>query len=285
MNALPAATRVHRACATLLACGLAALLSACFITPGKFASTLDIRKDGHFTYTYKGEIFMLAFSKLGEDAKEEEFTPSSCYADDTGDERDCTEAELAQQRKDWADGADDRAAKRKREADEMRAFLGGIDPTDPKAADKFAEKLQRQNGWKRVAHKGNGLFDVDYSISGVLSYDFGFPTMEQVANTNPFLQLSLRNDGTVRMDAPAFGAAGSDPMRMMAMGQGLSDSTDKDMPNFPKMAGTFTLTTDAAILSNNTDEGPQADTAGQKLHWTVGDQNRAPPMALLQLRR
>ena len=30
-----------------------------------------------------------------------EFSASPCYSDDTGDERECTEAELAQQRKDF----------------------------------------------------------------------------------------------------------------------------------------------------------------------------------------
>ena len=32
------------------------LLSACLVTPGKFVSTLDIRADRSFTFTYKGEV-------------------------------------------------------------------------------------------------------------------------------------------------------------------------------------------------------------------------------------
>ena len=48
----------------------------------------------------------------------------------------------------------------------------------------------------------------------------------------------------------------------------------------------FTLTTDATILSNNTDDGPQADPAGKKMQWTVGGgETRAAPMALVQLQR
>ena len=286
MTALPT-TLIRRAGAALLACGLAALLSACFITPGKFVSTLDIRKDGHFTYTYKGEIYMLAFAALGEADKDEEFTPATCYSDDTSDEQECTPEELTQQREEWNDQAPDRAARRKREADEMRAFLGGIDPDDPKAPEKFAEKLSRQAGWKSVIHKGSGLFDVDYSVNGNITYDFTFPTMEQVSNSNPFLQLALRKDGTVRLDAPAFGGSASDPLRLAALGKGLGDkSSSNDMPNMPKMSGTFTLTTNATILSNNTDEGPQADSAGKKLQWSVGGvETRAAPMALIQLQR
>ena len=32
------------------------LLASCFLSPGKFVSTLDIRKDRSFTFTYVGEI-------------------------------------------------------------------------------------------------------------------------------------------------------------------------------------------------------------------------------------
>ena len=32
------------------------LLSACLLTPGKFDSSLNIRKDGTFTFTYRGEV-------------------------------------------------------------------------------------------------------------------------------------------------------------------------------------------------------------------------------------
>ena len=41
-----------------LALALAApfLLASCFLSPGKFVSTLDIRKDRSFTFTYVGEI-------------------------------------------------------------------------------------------------------------------------------------------------------------------------------------------------------------------------------------
>lgn len=285
MTAMPM-NLVRRASAGLLAFGLATLLSACFITPGKFTSALDIRKDGHFTYSYQGEIFMLAFSKQGDAARDETFAPTPCQSDETGEERPCTGSELARQRKDWADGTEERAAKRQREAEEMRAFLGGIDPTDPKAPEKFAAALQRQAGWHRVTYKDNGLFDVDFSVSGTLAYDFAFPTMERVPNTNPFVQLSVRQDGTIRMDAPGFGAAGSDPFRMMALGGGLSGMQPSgEGPKFPEVSGTFTLTTDAPVLANNTDEGPQEHAPGQQLKWTIGGHAAPAPMALLQLDR
>ena len=58
----------------------------------------------------------------------------------------------------------------------------------------------------------------------------------------------------------------------------------KDAPKFPVIDGHFTLTTDGTVLSNNTDEGPQKDPAGQHLDWTITVRSAAPPMALIRLR-
>jgi hypothetical protein len=283
MNAIPSLF-TRRVPALLLACGLATLLAACFILPGKFTSTLDIRKDGQFTYTYQGEIFLLAFSELNDAAKSDEFQTPTCYEEKSGDERECTAKEVAERRKAWDDEAGNRAAKRKRDAEEMRMFLGDIDPSDPKAADKFAEKLQSQTGWRRVVNKGNGVFDVDFATTSKLTHDFTFPTIEQLPNTMPFVQLSVRNDGTVRMDAPMFGAGGNTPLRAM-MGKEMGEGNEK-VPGAPKVDGAFTLTTDGTILSNNTDQGPQKVANGQSLQWSVGgNPNSAAPLALVQTTR
>ena len=55
--------RIWRAAAPALAC---VLLSGCFLQPGKFESALDLRKDGAFTFTYKGQIYLLALSKIAD---------------------------------------------------------------------------------------------------------------------------------------------------------------------------------------------------------------------------
>jgi len=47
--------------------------------------------------------------------------------------------------------------------------------------------------------------------------------------------------------------------------------------------GTFTITTDGAILANNTDEGPAAGTTGKQLSWKITRRTTAAPMALIQL--
>jgi hypothetical protein len=267
---------------------LSLLLAACLLAPGKFTSTLDIRKDGNFTFAYTGEIHMLALSNPGGDkdaAGADRFEPQPCYArleDDgssVGPERTCTREEIAEQRRDWDEGRAQRSEKRRQDAESMKMILGGIDPSDPRAAEELAQRLRRQVGWKRVVHKGDGLFEVDFAISGRLDHDFIFPTIERFPMANAFVQIALREDGTVRVDAPGFapGPAG-DPAR--AMMQGMS-AQDGKAPT-PEVDGRFTIRTDGAILANNTDEGPQADTAGQSLTWAVNARTPAAPMALIR---
>ena len=279
------------------------LLSACLISPGKFEARLDIRKDGRFSYGYTGEVYMLGLSKLAEmgakadgDAK---FEPQPCYKDD-GDyeERPCTKDELATQKQDWEDEQKRAASKKKEDAEFARAMLGGIDPASPKAAEELADRLRRQAGWKSVVYKGDGLFEVDFAISGRLDHDFAFPTIEKMPMANSFIALNRRTDGSIRMDAPGFGPGnnGAGGMgnfaQLAAMGAAMDkakqgkDGEGKDddgMPKFPVPEGKLVLTTDAQILANNTDEGPKADPAGQRLEWIVNPRNTATPTALVKV--
>lgn len=268
--------------------GLCAALSACLLSPGKFASQLDVRRDGRFTYSYTGEIYLLALSKLAAMGRSEsstgEFVAQPCYKEDAADERECTAEERATQRRDWEAQKAESADKAKRDADAMKAMLGGIDPADPKAAQELAARLRRQAGWKRVDYKGDGLFDVEYSLAGRLDHDFTFPTLERFPMANAFVTLSLRNDGTVRMDAPGFApAAGGDPFRGMMFAAALAERTGSEPTSMPELDGQFVLVTDAPLLANNTDEGPQADPLGQKLSWVVNRRTAAAPTALLRL--
>lgn len=275
---------------------LSLALAACFVMPGKFASSLDLRKDGHFTYAYKGEIFLFGLSKLAQMGKSgtDEFAPWSCYAEskdaeDGATERECTKDELAEQRAEWEDSQKAAAEKRKKDAEEMKAVFGGIDPSDPKAAEELAIRLRRQAGWKSVTYKGDGIYDVDFVISGHLDYDFNFPTMERMPSFTAFVVANRRADGTVRIEAPAFapGTGGGPLGGLGALGAlaalGKKGDDNKDMPNLPKLDGTFTLTTDGQILTNNTDEGPIKDAAGQKLSWTISPLTTAAPVALIKL--
>ncbi len=291
---------------------LALTLSACLLTPGRFVSALDLRKDGQFSFTYKGEISLYGIAQIAAmDKADDTFKESPCYdyeaaasdwvskakpakkgtdpavADDTfadPKERPCTAEELAEQKSDWELSRKEAAERQKKDIDEMKAMLGGLNPTDPKSIEEFVARLRRQAGWKLVAYKGNGLFDVDYAITGKADHDFIFPIIEKFPTTNTFVQVLRRNDGTVRIDAPGFNAGSTGNPMAQAMGMGaMSALSKKDMPKPAEMDGTFTITTNGQVLANNTEEGPKADPAGQKLVWSATVRTTAAPTALIRL--
>lgn len=270
------------------------LLSGCLLSPGKFTAALDVRKDGRFSYSYSGEIFMLGLSELAKmgakgSGSDGPFEAAPCYADDPeAQQRECTKDEIAQQKADWEDQRKSSAERKAKDAEMMKAMLGGIDPTNPKAAEELAERLRKQAGWKKVIYAGNGLYQVDFAISGRLDHDFAFPTVERFPTANTFVAINRRADGALRIDAPGFGPAANGGgmgglAQLAAMGAAADKSNGKDMPTLPQIEGTLVLTTDAAILANNTEDGPQATTAGQQLKWTVNARSTAAPMALLKL--
>ena len=272
--------------AALVATALAVMLAGCLLTPGKFMSTLDIRNDGQFSFTYKGEIHLLALSKLaaaGNGSEKKPFELQPCHGDD-GADRPCTAAETADQKSAWAEEQKAAAEKAKRESQQAKAFFGGIDPADPRAAQELANRLRRQAGFRTVTYKGDGLFDVDFAIGGRLDHDFVFPTIERFAMANAFVQVSRRNDGTVRVDAPGFASApGAMPLAGLMQ---MSDAPSKggaSAPQMPVPDGQFTITTNGTILANNTDEGPTADPAGKRLNWIVAPGDAAAPTALIRL--
>lgn len=292
--------RPLRATAVAMLAGLSLLLTGCFITPGKFTSTLDLGADNDFTFTYEGEIFFLGLSQIaemGEGAKEFESQP--CYVDGTFDERECTRNEIEGQRAEWQAGAERRAAKAAQEAEQMSALLGGIDATDPEASAKFTELLLRQKGWNSVVDKGDGVFEVSYALTGKLTHDFAFPVIEGVPSTNPFVQVFLRDGDVVRINAPGYSAQNEDnPLGAMMGGlagmagmaasmgdEGGAGPAGAAPPEFPTIDGTFTITTtgDMAIRANNTDEGASATASGQRLVWDIDTRTKAAPTALIDV--
>lgn len=285
-----------RTAAMAMIAGLSLLLSGCFITPGKFTSQLTLLDQNRFTFTYEGEIFFLGLSGLAAmGAATEEFEAETCYDDDTYETRECTAAELAEQRSQWEAQAEMRAAEAKREAEQMSAMMGGIDPTDPEASAELVELLLRQKGWQSVVDKGDGVFDVRYSVSGELSHDFMFPVIEGFPTTNPFVQLFLRDGDIVRINAPGFSAQNeTNPMAgmmggmaglagMSAMGSNGPDAGE--MPDVPTIEGTFTIVTIGTIRANNTDEGAVSTPDGERLVWDISPRTNAAPTALIDMSR
>lgn len=274
------------ALALLAALGLA--LASCMLAPGKFVAELDIRKEGTFRFSYTGEIHVLALSKLADTMRpgssDDTFTPQTCNSDD-GAQRSCSASEMAEQKREWQQTRDAGTARRNRDTASMKAMFGGIDPGDPRAAEELAGRLRRQAGWRKVVHRGDGLYDVEFSIAGRMDHDFTFPTVERFPAANPFVQAMLRGDGTLRIDAPGFApAAAGEPYRGWMQAAALGEGAQRG-PQLPAMDGTFILTTDAALLANNTDAGPQPFTTGQRLEWRVNARSPAAPTALLRLAR
>lgn len=286
-------TTIRRAATAGFACAAALLLTGCLLSPGTFTSQLELRKGGTFVYSYDGEIYLLALSKLAdlghaaEDAADE-FVEQACYDDETFEDRDCTEEELAKQKSDWEQRAEERQREREREAEMTRAMLGAIDPADPEAAQEFAERLQRQAGWESVEYKGDGLFQVSFRVAGDLDHDFVFPTIERLPTFNYFVLVARRDNGAVRIDAPGFAPQSSgSPFRDMMAGMAGSlasdGSAEDDAFPVPELNGTFRIVTDGEILANNTDEGPAETQAGRVLEWKVTKRTQVAPTALIKL--
>lgn len=282
---------LRRMAAVGLAAALSLLLTACLVTPGKFEASLDVRKDGRFSYAYKGEIFVLGLSELmkaDQAADKPEFVKMPCFADDSIDsERPCSTEELAEQKASWESEQATRVEKEKKDLEMAKAMLGGLDPSDPKAAEELAARLRRQHGWNSVVYKGNGLYEVDFKVSGQLSHDFVFPTMEKMPQVVPFFVINRRANGEVRLESPAFAAdatgGGFGTFAQMMAAEAASKGKVGEMPNLPQPSGRFVLTTDGTILANNTDEGPKADPAGKRLEWIISPREKAGPMALIGL--
>ena len=296
------AVRVRTWGSFAVAAAMAILLTGCLLLPGRFTSDLTLKKDGSFGFTYKGEIFVLALSRMAagmnDAAANKPFEPKECKDDDSDTARPCKPDEIGQQKQEWQAERDAAKAKAAKDAEAAKMMLGGIDPTDPKAGEQFAEHLARQAGWKSVVSKGDGRFEVDYAIAGRLTHDFTFPTVERMPMLVPFVAVIRRNDGTVRVDAPAFSSGQSaGPLAGFAGMAGALGGADKldaadggakpgqkpaTPPGFPALDGHFTLHTDGTILANNTDEGPKAQAGVQRLEWTVNPQTTAPPTALIR---
>jgi hypothetical protein len=284
-------TRTIRLAAATLVAAASLLLSSCFLSPGKFDATLDLRNDGRFTFSYNGEIYLLALGQLAEaarkDSETQEFTPETCHDDDFNEHK-CSADELAEQRQTWEETQKQRRKNAEQESEQMRALLGGIDPADPKAAEELAARLRRQQGWRRVDYRGNGLFDVEFSLTSQLGHDFMFPSLEQFPLTEAFLFVHVRQGGQVRVEAPGFSSQSTtgNPLAAMMTGfatDGASTSSEANDLKLPEMDGTFRIFTDGRILANNTDEGPKAAPGGQVLEWRINKRTQTMPTALVQL--
>lgn len=229
-------TRLCAALVPLLA------LSGCLLSPGKFTSSLDIRKDGAFTFAYVGEVLV---------------------ADPSNRMPDMSDAET---------GKDGKEAASVKPADKSK--------DDETKMREIASALSKEKGFRWVKYPGGNKLIVDYQISGRLDHSFLFPFNIDAKAIIPFVAVEVRGDGKVRMMAPAFGNNGSPSPAgamggMAGMGGGESDAKERN--------GTFTLTTDAEIISQNQEDGASAVSNGKQLVWRITPATAAAPMAVLKL--
>lgn len=214
-----------------VAFSLLLLLPSCLLSPGKFTSTLDIRRDRSFTFTYVGEV-------------------------------------IAQQPKTTTEEGGDAKAKPKESTAATDARMR-----------QLADTLSKEYGYRSVKYLGNSRFAVDYAVSGRLTHSFLYPFNIDAQAIIPFVAIELRGLDRVRMKAPAFGKDSTNSAEMGPMG-GLPGA---DKAN-DALDGTFTLTTDAEIISQNQEEGARTLLNGRKqIVWRATPQSGDAPSASLKL--
>ena len=257
---------MHHWTRRLFAIAAPLLLTGCLWGPGKFNSDLTLRKDGSFVLDYRGEIVL----QLPPDAESEPWSDTKAKCTEGEKPRPCTKSEVAEQKTAYQ-------KKLKDSAEVARMFgLPGVDEASNRA---FAAKLMKYAGWRSVAYRGHGVFDVDYHMEGRATQDFLFPALPDNDLLIPFIAIRRRTDGSVFVTAPALtGGQGA----LAARGGSAAAEGMKDGP-ISRAQGRFRIVTDGEILTNNSEDGAAAHAIGRQLHWDVDSTSKKIPEALIRL--
>jgi hypothetical protein len=231
-------------------------LSACLVTPGRFESSLDIRADRSFSFAYKGEILA---SDMGKEALTGAASSSGDDAPEGEAENSPTLMQIAAKEEDFSDAVDD--------ARGDDAQMQGI-----------ASALAKEKGFRSARYMGNHKFEIDYAITGRLDHAFLFPFNIDAQIVLPFVAVEMRGDDRVRVKAPGF-ANGFDKSQGPAGMGGAGDEAAK------ALNGSFTLTTDAEIVSQNQEDGAQSTPQGKRIVWTITPLTSDAPAATLRVRQ
>lgn len=282
----------------LLALAAPLVLTGCLWGPGKFASTLDLRKDGSFTLDYRGEMVLQLppDESITEPWKE---SMARCFKDgrtklltsvkgsaqvlqepppgDEDEARPCTPAEIAELKSQYeADMVEKRVTEGKKAEEVAKAF--GLPGRDEESNRAFAAKLMKHAGWRSVTYRGDGVFDVDYHFEGRATQDFLFPALPDNDMIVPFIAIRRRTDGSVLITAPAM-TGGSGPMAVRA---GVPTAPAGQGP-VSRAHGRLTIVTNGEILTNNSEDGPQVHARGRQLGWNVSPASTRIPETLIRL--
>jgi hypothetical protein len=250
--------RVTRLALALLA---PLLLVGCLLAPGKFTSTLTINADRTFTYSYQGEVYAFDLNEAMKDM------PSG----NDGDGDDTKKTGLQTAAFDGAAGQDsgpDAPQDKGTAKDDAKSKAD----TDAKNRE-LAATLSKEAGFRKVDYVGDNKFLIDYQISGRLDHTYLFPYNLDAGIIIPFVAVELRANGTVRVKAPGFANDSKDA----AGGMG-SDASKASA----KLDGTFTLDTDAEIVSQNNEDGVKTVTGRKTVTWKATPLSSTAPMAVVR---
>lgn len=257
---------MHHWTKKLFALAAPLLLTGCLWGPGKFNSDLTLRKNGSFVLDYRGEIVL----QLPPDASAEPWTDTKAKCSEADKARPCTKAEIAEQKNSYE--------KKRKDAEDMAKVFGlpGLDDDSNRA---FAAKLMKFAGWRSVAYRGKGVFDVDYHFEGRATQDFLFPALPDNDLIIPFIAIRRRADGSVLVTAPAM-TGGAGPLGARA---GAAAAEGMKGGPVSRAQGRFTIITDGEILTNNSEDGAAPHAIGHQLHWDVGPASNKIPETLIRL--
>jgi hypothetical protein len=227
------------------------LLLGCVLSPGKFVSTMTINADRTFAFTYKGEVIASdPANALKPDNDKPAATPDA-DAKPTGDGAERTNPKAGTEPE--PEPAEDSEAKNR----------------------EIAVALSKEHGYRSVVYQGKGKFLIDYAIKGVLTHNFQYPFNSDAGVILPFIVIELRQGNTVRVKAPGYTNAetNSNPM-----GGGSMTKAAK------LLDGTFTLDTDAEIISQNNEDGAKSPNGRTTITWRATPLTKDAPTAVLRLK-
>ena len=243
------------------------VLVGCAFSPGKFTASLTLLADRSFTFSYQGEV--IAVDIAGEMAK----GMGDAFKDDDkdGDKKDTSTTALLRDAS-WQDA--DAAGNATEPADDDKNSAEDDSAEDKaKKEAKFkaiGEALTKEAGYRSVTYKGDGVFLIDYQISGKLTHNFLWPYNLDAEVIFPFVVIELRGRDQVRVKAPAFGDNDSPA-------KGKTDDSKS------KLDGTFTLVTDGELVSQNNEDGAKTAGGRRTVTWKATPLSKDAPMAVVKV--
>jgi hypothetical protein len=236
------------------------LLVGCILSPGKFISTMTINADRTFAFTYKGEVIAVdpanALKGIPDKPSSEDSAPP--VTDDSKPEAKP-------------------AVYRTAAVNPKAGSAPEAEPAEDSEAKnrEIAAALSKERGYRSAVYVGKGKFVIDYAITGTLTHNFQYPFNSDAGAILPFVAIELRQGTTVRVKAPGYTNAetGSNPMGGGSMTQAAK-----------LLDGTFTLDTDAEIVSQNNEDGAKIVNGRKVITWRATPLTKDAPTAVLQLK-